>query len=164
LLKQDFKNIHINVSGQVAEATLTNTHISLPSRAVGRAARSILLCSPEDVRELRINYTVSDMPFATYTFADADTLQRYFNGLVSRKQLAPSVAIDYAVPQHAPVQARMQNDSTQNLSPEEYSSTHLDSNDGDIVSFRSESARLDKIRVAPGLGLYFNDPKWGAAL
>lgn len=158
LLKQDFKNIHINVSGQVAEATLTNTRISLPSRAVGRAARSILLCSPEEVRELRINYTVSDMPFTTYTFADADTLQRYFNGLVSRKQLAPSVAIYYAVPQQAPAQARMQNDSIQDRSQNEYSSTHLDSNDGDIVSFRSESARLDKIRVAPGLGLYFNDP------
>lgn len=158
LLKQDFKNIHVDVSGQVAEATLTNTRISLPSRAVGRAARSILLCSPEEVRELRINYTVSDMPFATYTFTDADKLQRYFNGLESRKQLAPSVAIDYAGPQQAPAKVRMQNDSTRDTSGEEYSSTHLDSNEGDIVSFRSESARLDKIRVAPGVGFYFNDP------
>ena len=112
LLKQDFKNIHFNVSGDVAEATLTNTRISLPSRAVGRAARSILLCSPTDVRELRINYTVSDMPFATYTFADADQLQRYFDGLESRKQLAPSVAIDYAGPKQSQTQAQTKNDST----------------------------------------------------
>ena len=158
LLKQDFKNIHVNVSGQVAEATLTNTRISLPSRAVGRAARSILLCSPTDVRELRIDYTVSDMPFATYTFADADQLQRYFDGLESRKQLAPSVAIDYAEPQQSQTQAQTKNDSTQNLSTDEFSSTHLDSNEGDIISLRSENGRLDKIRVAPGLGLYFNDP------
>ena len=31
LLKQDFKNVHVNVSGNVAGATLTNTRISLPS-------------------------------------------------------------------------------------------------------------------------------------
>ncbi|MGA7749045.1 MAG: YjbH domain-containing protein [Gallionella sp.] len=153
LRKQNFKNIHVNVSGDVAEATLTNTRISLPSRAVGRAARSILLCSPTDVRELRINYTVSDMPFATYTFTDADQLQRYFNGLESRKQLAPSVAIDYAAPQQAPVEAE-----TQTPSLDEYSGTHLDSSDGDIVSLHSENATLDKIHVAPGLGLFFNDP------
>lgn len=158
LLKQDFKNIHVDVSGQVAEATLTNTRISLPSRAVGRAARSILLCSPQEVSEIRINYTVSDMPFATYTFADAGKLQRYFNGLESRKQLAPSVAIDYAVPQQAAAKARMQSYPMQDHAPDEYSSTHLDSNEGDIVSYRSESARLDKIRVAPGVGFYFNDP------
>jgi len=152
LLKQDFKNIHIDVSGDVAEATLTNTRISLASRAVGRAARSILLCSPQDVREIRINYAVSDMPFATYTFTDTGKLQRYFNGLESRKQLAPSVAIGYAGIQQPSDKVRMQNDVP------EYTGTHLDSNEGDIVSFRSESARLDKIRVAPGLGFYFNDP------
>lgn len=153
LLMQDFKNIHFEVDDDVAEATLTNTRISLPSRAVGRAARSILLCVPQEVREIKINYTVSDMPFATYTFTDADKLQRYFNGLESRKQLAPTVAIDYAAPQHAAVDGE-----TQNKAVDEYSSTHLDSNDGDLVSYRSESARLDKIRVSPGLGFFFNDP------
>jgi hypothetical protein len=153
LLKQDFKNIHVDVSGPVAEATLTNTHIALASRAVGRAARSILLCAPQEVSEIRITYTVSDMPFAAYTFADAGKLQRYFDGLESRKQLAPSVAIDYAEPQQATVKAAMQNQV-----PDEYSSAHLDSNDGDIVSFRSETSRLDKIRVSPGVGFYFNDP------
>ena len=110
------------------------------------------------MREIKINYTVSDMPFATYTFTDADQLQRYFNGLESRKQLAPTVAIDYAAPQQAPNQDQTQNDSTQNRSNDEYSSTHLDSNEGDIVSLHSENASLDKFRVAPGLGFYFNDP------
>lgn len=160
LLKQDFKNIHFNVAGDVAEASLTNTRISLPSRAVGRATRSILLCSPEEVREIRIVYTVRDMPFAAYTFTDADQLQRYFSGLESRKQLAPSVAIDYAMPQRAPsqMQNQTQNDSAQSSPPDESFNSYLDSNDGDIVSLHSENAKLDKIHVAPGVALYFNDP------
>lgn len=153
LLSQDFKNINLDLSGNAVEATLTNTRISLPSRAVGRAARSIVLRSPEEMREIKINYAVSDMSFATYTFTDTDRLQRYFNGLESRKQLAPSVKVDYAQPQQNENRA-----VAQNKLPEEYAVTHLDSNDGDIVSYRSESARLDKIRVAPGLGFYFNDP------
>ena len=158
LLKQDFKNIDFNVSGDVAEATLTNSRISLPSRAVGRAARSILLCTPTNIRELKINYTVSDMSFTSYVFADTDQVQRYFEGLESRKQLAPSVSVDYAEPQPSQVQTKTKNESTQISTAGEYSSTHLDSNEGDIVSLRSESANLDKFRVAPGLGLYFNDP------
>lgn len=158
LLRQDFKNIHVKVAGDVAEATLTNTRISLPSRAVGRAARSILLCSPEEVRKIRIDYTVRDMPFATYTFTDAGRLQDYFNGLESRKQLAPSVSVDYAMPQQVPSRVGAQNEPAQDHSPDEYSSTHLDSDDGDIVSLHSENAKLDKIHVAPGVALYFNDP------
>ncbi len=152
LLRQDFKNVHLDVSGQTFEATLANTRISLPSRAVGRAARSIMLLSPEETREVRINYTVSDMPFATYTFTDAERLQRYFNGLESRKQLAPTVTIDYAQPQKV---------AAKSATPDGlvgYSKTHFDGDDGDIVSYRSEGSKLDKIRVAPGLGFYFNDP------
>ena len=153
LLKQDFKNIQVDVSGQVAEATLNNTRISLPSRAVGRAARSILLCSPDEVREIKINYAVRDMPIATYTFTDTYQLQSYFNGQISRKQLAPTVEIGYAEPRQRAGKAATQDDKSG-----EYASTHLDSNEGDIVSYRSENAKLDKIRVAPGVGFYFNDP------
>ena len=158
LINQDFKNVMLDVSGrdvsgQTVEATLTNSRISLPSRAVGRAARSIMLRSPEETREVKIHYTVADMPFATYTFTDADRLQRYFNGLDSRKQLAPSVKVDYAQPQQNAGKAE-----AQAYLPSEYTNTQLDGNDGEFISYRSESARLDKIRVAPGLGFYFNDP------
>lgn len=153
LLKQDFKNIHLKISGNTIEATLTNTRISLASRAVGRAARSILLCSPLGTREIKIHYTVSDMPFATYTFFDVERLQRYFNGRESRKQLAPFVAIEYAEPQKLSGNTEILDGLEQ-----EYFQTHLDGNDGDMISFRGEGAKLDKIRVAPGLGIYFNDP------
>jgi len=149
LIDQDFKNVEVEIRGNVAQATLTNSRISLPSRAVGRAARSIILNSPRNVQEIRINYAVSDMPFATYTFTDTNKLNDYFNGLESRKQLAPTVRVDYAEPQQSERKIGAQTD---------YVSSHLDNNEGDLVSFRSESARLDKFRVAPGLGFYFNDP------
>lgn len=153
LLKQDFKNIHLKVSEHTVEVTLTNTRISLPSRAVGRAARTLLLRSPSGIREIKVHYTVSDMPFATYTFFDAERLQRYFSGVISRKQLAPYVAINYAEPQ------RMAgNEAMLDGLEDEYFQTYLDSNDGDMVSFRGEGAGLDRVRVAPGFGLYFNDP------
>jgi membrane-associated phospholipid phosphatase len=153
LLDQDFKNIRIKVSEHAIEAMLTNTRISLPSRAVGRAARSILLRAPLGIREIKIHYTVADLPFATYNFFDADRLQRYFNGAISRKQLAPYVAIDYAEPQHL-----VGNDAMLDGLEEEYFQTYLDGEDGDVVSFRGEGSGLDRIRVAPGLGIYFNDP------
>ncbi len=153
LLDQDFKNVRLRASEHVVEATLTNTRISLPSRAVGRAARSILLRAPLGIREIHIHYTVADLPFATYTFFDTDRLQRYFNGAISRKQLAPYVAIAYAEPQHPAGNSAMLDGLE-----EEYFQTYLDGNDGDMVSFRGEGAGLDRIRVAPGLGIYFNDP------
>jgi len=153
LLEQDFKNIHVHASGNTLETTLTNTRISLASRAVGRAARSIILRAPQEVREIKINYTIKDMPFATYTFTDSNQLDRYFKGLESRKQLAPIVAIDYADPLQTETTSEIQNDLSV-----EYSTSHLDSSEGDIVSFRSENEKLDKVRIAPGLGFYFNDP------
>ena len=156
LLRQDFKNVRIDVSGQTAEATLDNTRISLASRAVGRAARSMLLCVPPELDQIRINYAVYDMPFATYTFTDTGKLRDYFDGLVSRKQLAPTVRIEYAGPDRSGV-----GDAGTNPGGD-YSITHLDSNEGDIISFRSETGSLDRIRIAPGLGFYFNDPS-GAA-
>ena len=152
LLKQDFKNIHLDVSGHTAEVTLDNTRISLASRAAGRAARSLLLCLPQDVNQITINYAVSDMPFATYTITDTAMLRRYFDGLVSRKQLAPVVKIDYAGSLQYRAGATLEGDE------KEYASTRMDSSEGDFISFRSESGRLDKLRVAPGLGFFFNDP------
>jgi len=149
LIDQDFKNVEVDIQENTVKATLTNSRISLPSRSVGRAARSIILNSPRNVQEIKINFAVNDMPFATYTFTDTSKLKDYFNGLESRKQLATTVKIDYAEPGES-----SRNSGTQT----DYVNSHLDNNEGDLVSFRSESARLDKFRVAPGLGFYFNDP------
>jgi membrane-associated phospholipid phosphatase len=67
-------------------------------RAVGRAARTLLSFAPLEVRELRITYEQGPLPLATYTFVNVPLLQRYFNGMASREQLAQYVSIEYARP------------------------------------------------------------------
>lgn len=152
LVQQDFRNIHLQVEEGSVEAALTNIRISLPSRAVGRAARSILLRSPLGTRRIVIHYTVNDMPFATYTFEDANRLQRYFNGLESRKQLAETVKVSYAGGHGTG------NHDVLDAIEEEYVQVKLDGDDGDYVSLRAGGSGWGNFRIAPGLGIYFNDP------
>jgi len=78
--------------------TLTSSRISQMSRAVGRAARTALLLAPLETTEIRITYTTSGLPVATYEFSDLRKLNRYFNGLLTRSELAESVSIRYAAP------------------------------------------------------------------
>ncbi|MFY9260325.1 MAG: YjbH domain-containing protein [Gallionella sp.] len=153
LLAQDFKNIHINKVDSLLDITLTNTRIALPSRAVGRAVRTLLLRAPLETREIRVNYTISDLPVASYHFNSVEKLQNYFAGLETRKQLATSVTVRYA-------HKLAHTDNTQMLDALEqaYSRDSLDNAEGDFVSFRRESAGLSKFRLAPGFGVYFNDP------
>ena len=99
LFRQDFKNVRIRLQPNARlEATLANSRISQMSRAVGRAARTVLLLAPLETREIRITYTVADLPVATYEFSDPQKLNRYFNGLLARQALAESVTIRYAQP------------------------------------------------------------------
>lgn len=152
LLQQDFRNIHLQVEEGSVEAALTNTRISLPTRAVGRASRTLLLRAPLGTQRLVIHYTVNDMPFATYTFEDANRLQRYFNGLESRKQLAETVKVSYASGHGKG------NHDVLDAIEEEYVQVKVDGDDGDYVSLRAGSSGLGNVRVAPGVGIYFNDP------
>jgi hypothetical protein len=153
LLRQDFRNIHLKVREGVIEASLTNIRISLPSRAVGRAARTLLLRAPLGTREIKVHYTVAGQAFATYTFTDANRLQRYFSGFETRKQLAPTVSVQYAEPLPADMR-----DELFDALEEAHADTYLDGEAGDIVSYRREGAGLSRIKVAPALGFYFNDP------
>src|SRR5690606_27792924 len=105
LMRQDFKNVRIATEGQRLEVMLTNTRISDMSRAVGRAARTIVLLAPIETRELKITYTVREMPFATYEFVDVQRLQRYFNGQIGRAELAEYVVVRYARPEDGDIPA-----------------------------------------------------------
>ena len=58
----------------------------------------MLAFAPLEVRELSVTYVEPPLPFATYEFADAKLLQRYFNGMATRERLAETVAIRYAEP------------------------------------------------------------------
>lgn len=157
LYSQDFKNIRVHLVDGVVEVTLTNVRISQMSRAVGRAARTVLLLSPLETREIRISYTVSDLPVATYTFFDVNRLQRYFNGLISRKELAEYVVLNYAVPSAKPSGDAMAEMLASFDEPQpEMKLLYNDS--GDIIALQQEDKALNKIRLSPKLAFYFNDP------
>jgi hypothetical protein len=98
LVEQDFADISLGYHNGRLEARLTNTRISSMPRAVGRAARTLLSFAPLEVREIRVTYAQGTLPVATYTFINMPLLQRYFNGMASREQLAPYVTIEYAAP------------------------------------------------------------------
>jgi hypothetical protein len=163
LYDQNFKAIRIAMDGTTLRVELTNTRISQMSRAVGRAARTILLTSPIETRELQITYTIADLPFATYTFSDLDKLQRYFNGMIPRAEIMSTVSIRYADPQQVDAELSAAVDMLDAFQPG-YSVSVLDDTEGDIVSFSTEGASLGGFRISPKLAFFFNDPSGGALL
>jgi hypothetical protein len=158
LAEQDFRSIRISyVHGRV-EVVLTNSRISLVSRAVGRAARTILLLSPVETREIRITYTVRELPIVTYNFSDLERLQRYFNGMLPRWELAPHVSIHYAVPGDADEGDDM---SKMLAAFEEHQpgvKVLYGQEDGDFIQLKSEDQLLNTFRLRPSAALYLNDP------
>jgi exopolysaccharide biosynthesis protein YbjH len=158
LAEQDFRNIRISYVHDRVEVVLTNSRISLLSRAVGRAARTILLLSPIGAREIRITYTVRELPVVTYSFTDLDRLQRYFNGMLPRWELAQHVAITYAAP-GADSEAT---DVTGMLAAFEEHQPGLKvlykQEDGDFIQLKSEDLLLNTIRARPSAAVYLNDP------
>jgi membrane-associated phospholipid phosphatase len=156
LLRQDFKNVRIATEGDKLIVVLTNARISEMSRAVGRAARTIVALAPIETREIRITYEVSDLPFATYEFVDVQRLQRYFNGQIGRAELAEYVNVTYAQPGSGNIAA--EKDDVIVALDQERQSTFFDQTEGDIYSFRTESSSLSRFKISPKVGLYLNDP------
>ena len=156
LLRQDFKNVRIATAGDRLIVVLTNARISEMSRAVGRAARTIVALAPIETREIRITYTVNDLPFATYEFVDVQRLQRYFNGQIGRAELADYVNLTDAQPGSEDIAA--EKDDVIVALEKERQSTFFDQTEGDIYSFRTESSSLSRFKISPKFGLYLNDP------
>ena len=156
LLRQDFKNVRIATESDRLIVALTNTRISEVSRAVGRAARTIVALAPIETREIRITYTLNDMAFATYAFDDVQRLQRYFNGQIGRGELADYVTVTYAQPGSEDVAA--EKEAVIVALDNERKSTFFDETEGDIYSFRTESSSLSRFKISPKFGLYLNDP------
>ena len=158
LAEQDFRNIRIAYVHDRVEVVLTSSRISHVSRAVGRAARTILLLSPISAREIRITYTVRELPIVTYSFLDLERLQRYFNETLPRWELAPHVAITYAAP-GADTEAT---DMSAMLSAFEEHQGGLKvlygQEEGDFIQLKSEDALLNTFRVRPSAAVYLNDP------
>ena len=157
LVAQDFRDVALGYENGRLEATLSNTRISSMPRAVGRAARTLLSFAPLEVREIRVTYLQGTLPIATYTFINVPLLQRYFNGMASREQLAPYVAIEYA----SPARSREELDRAETLAAfdEPLPEGVVVGRDGaDIVALRGENVLGGRLRVRPGLSTYLNDP------
>lgn len=157
LHQQDFKNIGVHLDSRRLELDLTNSRISHMSRAIGRAARVALLLSPRETNEIRITFTVNDLPVATYTFVDLNRLRRYFAGAISRKELINYVRVDYASPD-ALHRRESVNDVLAGFETEQSESNLLLNDGGDAIAFLHEDKSLNRIRVHPKLSLYINDP------
>ncbi|HSG77579.1 MAG TPA: YjbH domain-containing protein, partial [Burkholderiales bacterium] len=156
LAQQGYDDIHTAYANGRLEATLANTRIASMPRAVGRAARTLLSFAPLEVRELRVTYKQGALAFATYSFADAKALQRYFNGMTTRERLAQTVAIAYAEPAGAERDADREAAlaAFQEPLPED---VVVQDTVPQLFGYRADLAG-GTFRIRPGLSTFFNDP------
>lgn len=156
LFRQDFKDVRIRLEPNARiSVVLTNTRISRMSRAVGRAARTVLLLAPLDTAEIRVTYTTGGLPVATYEFTDLRKLNRYFNGMLERKALAESVTIRYADPS-----SYVEKDRTELMAAlaEPTQARVLYGDEGNFISFKAQDTGLSLFQIKPTLSTYLNGP------
>jgi membrane-associated phospholipid phosphatase len=155
LVKQDFKNVRVELDGNVLKLTLTNNRISNMGRAVGRAARTALAFAPEGTRSIQVTYTKLEQPIATYEFQDLQRLTDYLTGLVDRESFLQTVLVRYSTPAD-------RIDDQQGLLAavrEEGGGLAVQTGqDGNIVQVVSEDREANRFKVVPKLGFFFNDP------
>src|SRR5256885_6048679 len=156
LFRQDFKDVRIRMEPNVRlSLTLTNVRISQMSRAVGRAARTALLLAPLQTTEIRVTYTTNGLPVATYEFSDLRKLNRYFNGLLTRSELAGSVSIRYADP--SSYSAKEKDDLLAALE-EPTEARVLYGGEGNYIGFKTQDTGFNVFQVRPTLSSYVNGP------
>src|SRR6266581_3136044 len=157
LFRQDFKDVRIRLEPNARlHVTLANSRISRMSRAVGRAARTVLLLAPLETTEIRITYTTNSLPVATYEFFDLRKLNRYFNGLLTRQALAETVAIRYADPSSYSERERAE---LMAALDEPTPASILYGDEGYFISFKSQDTGLSVFQVKPTLSTYLNGPQ-----
>src|SRR5256712_6246163 len=156
LFRQDFKDVRIRMEpGARLALTLTNSRISQMSRAVGRPPRTALLLAPLETAQLRVIHTTGGLPVATYEFSDLRKLNRYFNGLLTRSELAESVSIRYADPssysekEKADLMAALEEPTQARV---------LYGSEGNYIGFKSQDAGFNVFQVRPTLSSYLNGP------
>lgn len=155
---QDFRDIRFSLQGNALQLNLANTRIAKPSRAAGRAARIALAYVPFGTRQITITLEQSGSGVLTYQFTDTDALASYFNGTLSRERLAQTVTVRYASPNDQVSEEDMAEVLTE-LSNERYRADfQLGDNAGELGQFAVEDLSLSKLRIAPKIGFYFNDP------
>lgn len=160
LWEDDFNTVAIRYEHERLEAALGNSRISSMPRAVGRAARVMLALAPLETRELRITYQRRLLPIVTYTFADTRLLQRYFNGMASREQLAPTVAIEYTEPGAQPEREAEDRAEALTAAAEATPPIRVSAGGGEVDFFVLEVDNVlgGSFNVHPAFATTYNDP------
>jgi membrane-associated phospholipid phosphatase len=155
LVRQDFKNVRVELDDSTLKLSLTNSRVSNLGRAVGRAARTALAFAPEGTRAIQITFTRQEQPIATYEFVDVQRLTDYFTGLIDRDAFMSSVDVRYAIPYD-----RISDDNHDMLAAvKDDGALGVQVNhEGDFVRVASEDRESNRFKLAPKLSFFFNDP------
>ncbi len=154
LVKQDFKNIRIELDRGILKLTLTNNRISNMGRAVGRATRTALAFAPQGTRAIHITYTKLEQPIAAFEFFDLKRLTDYFTGLIDRNTFLQTVLIRYATPAD-----RIGDEQGMLVALKENNGMTVQAGrDGNMVQFGSEDREANRFKIVPKFGFFFNDP------
>jgi hypothetical protein len=167
LVKQDFKNVRVELDGTNLNLVLTNSRISNMGRAIGRASRTALAFAPAGTRAIHITYTKLEQPIATYEFFDLPKLTDYLTGLIDREAFLKTVLVRYSNTadkvgeDQQSMLAAIQGDGALGVQV---------GHEGDMVQVRSEDREANRFKLVPKLSFFFNDPSgalryeiWAAA-
>lgn len=156
LVAQDFRNVRVSFDQRILHLSLNNNRISNLGRAVGRASRTALAFAPAGTRRLVITYTKNELPLATYEFLDLYALSNYLGGAIDRQAFLKTVIVRSATPED---QLALGDNESFLTSVGDASPVGVDiGHDGNVLQLRSEDREANRLRVAPKLGLFFNDP------
>jgi len=166
LVKQDFKNVRVEMDGALLKIALTNNRISNTGRAVGRAARTAIAFAPEGTRSIQITYTRLEQPVVTYEFHDLRRLSDYLTGLADRDAFRQTVLVRYASPADG---ARDDQELFSGIKDDGALGVRV-GRDGEMVQVSSEDREANRFKVTPKTSFFFNDPSgalryelWAAA-
>jgi hypothetical protein len=156
LARQDFQNIRVGHDGRILRLSLTSNRISNLGRAVGRASRTALAFAPAGTHGFEITYTKNEQPVATYEFLNLYKLSDYLSGVIDRKAFLETIIVRAARPNDR-IDGGDQLALLSGL--QDGAAVGVDfARDGNLAQIRSEDSEANRFRVAPKLGLFFNDP------
>jgi membrane-associated phospholipid phosphatase len=156
LVKQDFKNVRVELEDGTLRLVLTNNRISNMGRAVGRAARTALAFVPEGTRRIQITFTRLEQPIATYEFQDLGRLTDYLTGIVGREAFLQTVDVRYAQPSDKV--GVDQHGLLTTVTDEDDRLAVRVGRDGEIVQVLSEDREANRFKLQPKMSFFFNDP------
>ena len=155
LVKQDYKNVRLELKGSTLYLSLTNSRISNMGRAVGRATRTALAFAPVGITGIHVTYTKNEQPIATYEFFDLDKLSDYLDGKINRQAFLDAVLVRY------PNQDDVIHDNQEGMLAGVKDDAGLDvlvGQEGHIVQLKSQDSEANRFQVVPKLSFLFNDP------